>query len=302
MTSPSPQRILVTGGTGFVGRAFVSQLSASAHAVACLVRSPENLKDLKWNQILVGDLANPPWQEIERFRANVCVHCAWISTPGIYLSSPENKLHLEWSQSFLERLASTGVTHFVVLGTCIEYASESSPLSETTTLLNPLSHYAKAKNELRLWLEDFSLKNGTTFSWVRLFYPYGVGEHPQRFCSLLIQKFLRREGVAVKTPGSLKDYVHINDVGRALRTIVESRSVGPINLGSGCAVRMGDLAYEIASLCGSEQYLSLSDPPEIDPFPRVIADSSKLRALGWSPQVELKEGLKSLVAQLKSQL
>ncbi|MEI9864251.1 MAG: NAD-dependent epimerase/dehydratase family protein [Limisphaerales bacterium] len=57
-------------------------------------------------------------------------------------------------------------------------------------------------------------RTGWQFCWGRVFYPYGVGEHPARLCSSLIQKLQRGEKLVLKTPHSRKDYIYIEDLGR----------------------------------------------------------------------------------------
>jgi dTDP-6-deoxy-L-talose 4-dehydrogenase (NAD+) len=286
-------RILVTGGTGFLGSAFVRAAQRAGHAVAVLSRREAmgNVGPLT----LTGTVAKAPWREIENFAPEACIHAAWIATPGVYLEAPENRDWVNWSKSFLVRLAQFGVRHLSVLGTCIEYQITGRPLSEEYTPLLPASTYARAKCELHRRLGEGALPQGTALAWARVFYPYGEGEHPARLASSLIAKFRRGEAVTLKTPRSTKDYIHADDLAAALLSVVEQRFGGVINLGTGEGVTVESIARELGRLVGRPDLVLVPENPAADPLDYVVADATRLHSLGWRPQVPLAVGLRRLV-------
>ncbi len=233
-------KILVTGANGFIGSAFCRLALAHGHEIAGLIQPtkipPANFPagaKIIW---LKGTLAGPPWKDIERVQPDVCVHFAWIATPGVYLESPENEQYLQWSLDLVHGLRNIGVSHIVGAGTCIEYQISKTPLSESSTPVDPTTFYARCKNALRETLAAGAQKDGWDFCWGRVFYPYGVGEHPARLCSSLIQKLRRGEKLVLKTPDSLKDYIYIEDLAAAILLTVEKRFTGTINWGTGKGV------------------------------------------------------------------
>jgi nucleoside-diphosphate-sugar epimerase len=240
-------------------------------------------------------LGEVPWQEIDGFRADVCVHTAWITTPGVYLESPENERFRDLSLEFLRKLSGLGVRHIVGLGTCVEYQITDQPLSEDSTPVIPTTTYARCKNELRIALEADAQAKGLCFCWGRVFYPYGPGEHPSRLCSSIIQKLGRGEKITLKTPASTKDYIYINDLAAALLAVVEAKSRGAVNLGTGEGTSVRVLARGLAGLVGKRESIAEADPPDPDPFPYVVADATKLKGIGWRPAVTVEEGLRRLV-------
>ncbi len=286
-------RILVTGGTGFLGSAFVRSAQAAGHTIAVLSRQLVPMANgiLRLN----GSVAEPPWMEIERFAPEACLHAAWIATPGVYLDSPENQNWVAWSDALLVRLAQMGVNHLTVLGTCIEYGITGRPLAETATALNPVSPYARAKCELHRRLQSGVLPTSTSLAWARIFYPYGEGEHPARLASSLVAKLRRGEPVALKTPRSTKDYIHADDVASALLAVVGQRFAGAINVGTGEGVTVEAIAREIGQLVGRPDLITVPENPPNDPLDFVVADATRLRSLGWRPQVRLAVGLRRLV-------
>jgi nucleoside-diphosphate-sugar epimerase len=292
-------KILLTGATGFVGSAFTRLAVSREHSLAALVIPAENIPaglagspNLAW---LRGTLDEAPWRDIEAFAPEVCIHLAWITTPGVYLETPENEVFRDSSLRFLRRLRDLGTRHIVGIGTCIEYQITNAPLSEKDTPVVPTTLYARCKNDLRLALEADAREKDFLFSWGRVFYPYGPGEHPSRLCSAIIQKLSRGEKIVLKTPDSTKDYIYIQDLAEALLTVVEKRARGPINLGTGIGLSVREIARTVGRLMGKPELIEEANPPQVDPLGYVVADASRLRALGWTPRFDLVAGLKSLL-------
>jgi nucleoside-diphosphate-sugar epimerase len=295
-------KILITGGTGFIGSAFTRLALKRGHQVAGLTQPgrgiPATLPAHPQLQWLRGTLDEAPWKEIAKYQADVCIHGAWITTPGTYLESPENYRFLESSQTFLQRILDTGTSHIFGLGTCIEYQITNQPLSETGTPAAPATTYSKCKDALRQWLEAEARKRGFTGTWGRVFYPYGPGEHPARLCSALIARLSAGETLRLKTPQSIKDYIFIEDLAEALLTVVDQRPAGIINLGTGTGVSVREIADQLGELLGRPELVQEQIPPELDAFPFVVADAGRLKSLGWQSRTNLRQGLSRLISQL----
>jgi len=299
-------KIFVTGATGFIGSAFCRLALAHGHEIAGLIQPGKNPppnfspgEKMTWFQ---GTLARLPWTNIKQFQPDVCVHLAWIATPGVYLESPDNEQYLQWSLDLAHGLREIGVNHIVGAGTCIEYQISNAPLSEDRTPLNPTTPYARCKNALRETLEAEAQKDGWHFCWGRIFYPYGVGEHPARLCSSLIQKLLRGETLALKTPDSRKDYIYIEDLAAAILLTIEEKFVGTINWGTSVGISVREIADTVAGMLGRPELVVDQNPAAPDPFPFVVADASRLKHLGWQPQVDLQTGLARLIEAFEADL
>jgi len=293
-------KILLTGPTGFVGSAFTRLALSRGHQVAGLVIPSESVptdlpagKDLLW---LRGTLTEAPWGEIAEFAPDVCLHTAWITTPGIYLESPENMRFKNDSLQFLSKVQELGAGYIFSLGTCVEYKITHEPLSEDRTPVDPTTTYARCKNELRLEMEAKARAGGFGFCWGRVFYPYGPREHPSRLCSSIIEKLRRNEKIVLKTPKSTKDYIYIEDLAEALLTVLDKQYRGTINLGTGIGVSVGEIAQALGAMMGKPQLIEEANPPQVDPLGYVVADVSRLRGLGWKPAHDLPQGLQKLLA------
>lgn len=297
-------KLLLTGATGFIGSAFLTLAASRGHEVAALVRPGKELPPA-WSQLpgvraVPGTLDDAPWDAIAGFRPEACVHSAWIATPGVYLESPENHQYQASSLAFLRRARECGAAQSVVLGTCIEYQTGTSPFSEMHTPLAPATTYARCKDALRVaWQEDCRVHGGS-LAWARVFYPYGPGEHPARLCSTAIRKLRSGQKVTVKSPNCPKDYIYIDDLVEALLAVVEQQFSGPINLGTGTGTTVGEVARTIGELLHRPDLIELANPPEPDPLGEVIADAGRLHALGWRARVSLRDGLARLIQSTAS--
>lgn len=291
-------KILLTGATGFIGSSFARLALSRGHQVAGLIIPGEAIpKQLPAGPSLTwfrGTLGQAPWPDITAFAADACVHAAWITTPGIYLESSENERFRDASLEFLSNLVGSGTRYILGLGTCIEYQNSNQRLVEDTALIAPTTTYARCKDELRQALEVAAKRRGFTFCWGRVFYPYGPGEHPSRLCSGIIQKLARGETITLKTPQSTKDYIFIDDLARAILVAAERRFSGAINFGTGVGTSVLAIAQHLGFLVGRSDLIQAAAKPELDPFPFVVADASRVKSLGWSPAVTVEDGLRRL--------
>lgn len=247
-------------------------------------------------EIALGDLATTPWDQVDRFAPEAALHLAWIATPGTYLTSPENDEWLERSKAWFRRAHEAGVAHILGTGTCIEYAASTEPLNETTSALGPTFPYSQAKAALFEWLRTGGLGSSASWTWARVFYPYGPGEHRDRLCSSLIRQLREGRSLALKTPHSVKDYIYIDDVASAMCQIIEAGMHGAVNVGSGQGISIRALALHLARLLDADASL-VQSAAELsrDSLPVVIADNQRLRSTGWTPRIDHEEGLLRLI-------
>lgn len=280
-------KILVTGASGFVGGEVARRAVEAGHDVAALIRNG----NAPWGaHLMKGSIESPPWDQIRSFAPEVCLHCAWIATPGVYLDSPENDSLVEASAAFASGLLDCGLRHFIGTGTCFEYAPSPVPLSTNAPPPAANSPYAAAKIRLHGILPEL-LANKATYSWARIFYAYGPGEHPNRFPSVMFRNFAAGQPVTVRRPMDIVDYIHISDIGAAFLRLAESGAGGDFNVGSGIPVTVGDIASLAARFTGREDLLELHE--QSDTTGRV-ADLTGWKATGWQPLVRLEDGLRGM--------
>jgi nucleoside-diphosphate-sugar epimerase len=291
-------RILITGANGFIGQAVCGAALRRGHEILRFVRRVVQVPPPS-AQIIVGTLDEPPWSAIESFAPDVVLHLAWIASPAEYLTSPENERLLQQSQRFLTACVEMGVQHVSAAGTCLEYADSTISLNEFQSPLASTYAYSAAKVALYRWLETTMTTSDCKWTWFRIFYPYGPGEHPKRLPTMLIRHLAARQPVLLRTPSSVKDYLFIDDLAFAICVALEQGLTGPVNLGSGTGVQVRNMAKEIARLLGADPALvNEAEPPVCDSRPMQVADTGRLNALGWNAVTPLAQGLQLLARSL----
>jgi nucleoside-diphosphate-sugar epimerase len=112
----------------------------------------------------------------------------------------------------------------------------------------------------------------------------------------VIRRLLHGQQVPL-TPGEqVRDFLHIEDVARAVVAVVESKLSGAVNIGSGQPVTVRQIAEAIGALLGRPELIALgaqSYAPDDPMF--ILADNSKLKTTGWQPQLSLETGLRQTI-------
>jgi nucleoside-diphosphate-sugar epimerase len=291
--------IFITGASGFIGKATAGRLIAEGHRVVMLYKNyPDRLP--AGGIPVHGDLGvpDPAWFA---GGVDVFIHAAWIATPGEYLNSPLNGKFSEWSANLLPLLSEAAVRRVVGVGSCVECPPAGRKLEERLRYDLPAmkSPYVQAKLAWSYALAEWAHANDAEMVWARLFYPYGAGEHSERLPSFAIKRLRSGQILELKNPDSIKDYIHITDVARALATLATAPAArGVYHLGSGTGIAVRDLVLRIARLMSADATLVRDAVPSAtlpDPHPFHVASTSKLSALGWQPEVPLDSGLAELV-------
>jgi nucleoside-diphosphate-sugar epimerase len=289
----------VTGAAGFVGSRVTRALVAAGIEVHAVVRSePGTRLDGVNVRVERCDLADPAAVEevVARVRPEVCIHCAWIATPGEYLTSPENSTHELAAESLTRSLVGHGCARLVGVGTCFEYEPSDRPLAETNPL-GPTTPYARAKAAACERMSAATEGSATSFAWARLFYLYGPGEDQRRLVPSVAQALLSGEP-ARTTPGEQRrDFLHVDDVAGALTAVAQSTVTGAVNIGSGRAVSVREIVETLGRITERPDLVELGALPYADGDPMLVeADNSRLtEECGFTPQWSLEQGLRDTV-------
>lgn len=255
----SDKKILITGGTGFIGSALTRTLAAdNKKEIFVLSRSaqiPKSLKAVEDSiELVPGDILKPETYEknIRRASPDVVYHLAWYVKPGEYLNSPLNLDYLRRSLDFAEFIFNTGTKKLISTGTCFEYDVDYGYLSETTPE-KPKNLYSASKLALKCVLEQLSSRYGVSSIWARLFYQYGEYENPNRLVPHVINSLINNKKIELKSHGlQVRDYLHVSDVAQGLVLLLKENKTSVYNIGSGRPVTVRELVNEIEGALGKK--------------------------------------------------
>lgn len=276
-------RILVTGAAGYVGRQALVALHAAGHDVQGATRADADLMDREQTERLLA-----------RVRPTHLLHLAWITAHGAFWTHADNQRWLDATLSLLDGFAHQGGRRAVTVGSCAEYEwGGSTPLSESRTPRRPATPYGRAKLALCERAAELCRRHGLSHAHARLFFSYGPGEKPERLVPLVIRALLARRPIEISTPDSVRDYLDVRDVGRALAALTTGDTAGAINVAAGTGITVRDLVQVIAGITGHGERVSFRPSAAAD---AVVADAGRLsRELGFSPAIDLHTGLADAV-------
>ena len=295
-------RIFITGASGFVGAhltrialAAGAQILALAQPADPLARIADVVQDI---EVLRGDLADREkmYEQLAIFRPTAALHMAWYGEPGKYLYSPLNTALLKQSLDLLETLIAVGCKHTVMVGTCAEYDTSSIGVLREASPTHPETIYAAAKLSLSLMGQHMANGAGMNFAWARLFYLYGPGEHERRLIPALIRALHQGETFPATKGEQVRDYLHVEDVARALWHLTEQQLNGVFNVCSGEPITIRKLMETVEAVVERPGLIEFGALPyrQWEPM-SIVGDNSKLRAAGWQPRYTLREGLTQTV-------
>jgi nucleoside-diphosphate-sugar epimerase len=305
-------RVLLTGANGFIGSHLARRLVREGHQVMALIRpggDTRRISDLlsaltvaRCDLFATGDVS----LRVEEARAEVCFHLAWCAEPGSYLSSPANIDFLASTLHLAERFADAGGRRFVGIGTCFEYDTDFGYLSETTPTA-PRSLYAATKLSASLALSALAELRGMEAAWARVFYLYGPGEDERRLIPYVISSLLRNEPARLTEGRQIRDFLHVEDVAGAILALGSSDVRGPVNVGSGRPVSVGDVAMRIGDLLGRRDLVALGALGQKRDEPAFVCANNRLlrERTSWTPRYadeSLEEGLRSAIDWWRGEL
>ena len=293
------RRVLVTGAGGFLGRWAVPALESRGFEVQALRhRTDVNLLERGAIEALIAAV-----------RPTHLLHFAWIATPGLYWTSPENERWREAGAHLARAFFAAGGQRAVFAGSCAEYDwSRAGICAERTTPLADAegpapTAYAAAKLALAREVAGIADAAGGEVAWGRIFFQFGPGEHPARLVPGVVRSLLAGEE-ALCTPGTqVRSFLHAADVGDAFAALVDSGLTGPVNIGAAEQVTVAALVRMIAAGIGRPDLVRLGARPLPPGEPALLVpDVMRLRdELGWQPRFTLPDGIADTIAWWRSQ-
>jgi len=308
-------RILVTGGAGFLGSHLCDRLIRDGMDVLCVdnfyTGNKENISHLladKNFELMRHDITFPLYVEVDQVFNLACP-----ASPIHYQSDPvqTTKTSVHGAINLLGLAKRVGAKILQASTSEIYGDPEVHPQTEDYWgRVNPIglrSCYDEGKRCAETLFFDYHRQHALCIKVVRIFNTYGPRMHPNdgRVVSNFIVQALRNEDITIYGDGSqTRSFCYVDDLINGLIAIMatENSFTGPINLGNPFECTVVELANKIISLTNSRSKIVFKPLPEDDPKQRRPDIDLAQSKLNWSPKIPLDDGLKQTIRYFKDYL
>ena len=301
------QRVLVTGGAGFLGSFLCEQLIQQGHDVLALdnlstgnKRNIAHLLDNRNFEFIRHDVVEPILLEVD-----------WIFN----LACPASPVHYQYNPVKTIKTSILGAINMLGLAKRVKARILQASTSEiygdpevhpqtedywgSVNPIGPRSCYDEGKRVAETLMSDYRRQNGVDTRIIRIFNTYGPRMHPEdgRVVSNFIVAALRNEPLVLYGDGQqTRSFCYVSDlIEGILRMMQQENCPGPINLGNPGEFTIRELAEQVVELTNSRSQITYQPAREDDPGRRRPNIQLAREQLDWEPTVPLKEGLRHTI-------
>ncbi|WP_130861659.1 NAD-dependent epimerase/dehydratase family protein [Bacilliculturomica massiliensis] len=288
------KKVLLTGGTGFIGQHCIPVLLESGFDVYASYRKtiPERYtRNVKWIKADLLHGMNNIEETMGKVGIDYLLHLAWDLTPGEYQNSGNNLKWLKASLDLIEVFIKYGGKRIVTAGTCFEYDFSDGILKEDITPLMPDTLYGECKAAMYNVTKHFCSIQGISYAHGRVFYLFGPGENKKRVVPYVITELAQGHKPRCGSGVQRLDYLYVKDVAKAFVALLDTNIQGAVNIGSGEVFSLRSFLDKIQMEMGFEDMIEFADPVCGD-IKQIVANSARLRnEVGWKADYSIQSGV-----------
>lgn len=304
------KRILVTGGAGFIGSNLCARLLDEGDDIICLdnffTGSKDNIKKFIGNnrfELVSHDITKEYFAEVDQIYNLAC---------------PASPPHYQYNAIKTIKTSVLGIINMLGLAkrckATILQASTSEVYGDPKIHpqtedywgnVNPIgirSCYDEGKRCAETLMMDYHRQNNVDTKIVRIFNTYGpnMAQNDGRVVSNFILQALKNEDITIYGDGSqTRSFCYVDDLIEGLIRMMNSKLVGPVNLGNPSERTILDFAKLIIKLTNSKSQIIYKPLPSDDPTQRQPDISLAKKKLDWEPKIDIEEGLMKTINYFK---
>ena len=301
-------RILITGGTGFIGSHLCQRLLNEGNYIICLDNNftgkMENITSIKNHpnfEFIRHDITQPILLEVDQI-----YHLACPASPKAYQYNPIKTI----KTNILGTLNALGIAKRVKATILLTSTSEiygdptiNPQVEEYWGNVNPIgirSCYDEGKRVAETLMMEYNRSNQTQIRIARIFNTYGpnMDKDDGRVVSNFINQAINQQDITIYGTGDqTRSFCYVDDTVDALiRLMNQNKTNGPINIGNPYEMTMNELAQKILTLMPYSSSKIVYEPlPNDDPRQRKPDISKAKEYLDWTPSTKLEDGLNKTI-------
>lgn len=311
------EKVLVTGGAGFIGSHLCGYLISKGYNVVCidnfLTGAKKNIEGLLSDpkfEFIEADVTKPI-NQLTNQPINYIFHLASPASPVDYQNHPEETLlvNSQGTLNILNLAKDTGAKVLIastseIYGDPLEHPQKETYLGNVNTF-GPRSCYDESKRFAESATYVFIHKYDVDARVIRIFNTYGpnMQVNDGRVVSNFINQALKNEPITIYGDGSqTRSFCYVTDLVEGIfKAMFTDGTKGEVfNLGNPEEYSMNDLANKIKEMIGSSAEIVFKDLPPDDPKQRRPDITKAERVLNWKPQVNVDTGLQKTIDYYRS--
>ena len=308
------RRILITGGSGFIGSYLCEKLLDDGNEIICLdnhfTGKKENIRHLmgKSNfEFIRHDIIEPILLEVD-----------WI----LNLACPASPIHYQYNPVKTVKTNVLGVINMLGLAKRVDSRIMQASTSEIYGdpkqhpqkesywgYVNPIgirSCYDEGKRIAETLMMDYHRQNKVDIRIVRIFNTYGprMRADDGRVVSNFIVQTLQGHEITIYGDGTqTRSFCYVDDLVEVMiKMMKQNKIIGPMNIGNPIEFTIQELAKKIIEITGSKSKVKYLPLPQDDPTQRKPDITLAKKELGWQPKVQLQEGLIKTISYFENSL
>lgn len=274
-------KLLITGASGFIGKHLLEVPKLKHYEVLSPSSKELNLMDAKSIS-----------KYIRKNQPEYLIHLAWITNPGLYKTSLENVKWTRASECLFKEFYKMNGLKVVAAGTGLEYDQQWGYFLEGVTPTLPNTLYGKCKVYTNKILGLYP----HSYSWVRIFNAYGIGEPSSKIISNTISSLSKNQRVVVDNPNYIIDYIYVKDVANSIVELIYKSHRSEINLSTGIPLTNAEVVNYIGYRMDKEKLIFHNDK-NLDSM-MYVGNNSKLCNMGLAPKYSLKSGIDEMIDKM----
>lgn len=294
-------RILVLGGSGFLGSHIVDKFLAEKHDVTVYDLYPERFRrSPRGIKFVTGDFGNVgALGELIATGFDGVVHCVSTTTPKSSNESPEFDIqsNVIGTLNLLDICVRQKIGKLIFLssGGTVYGDIGDLDLVDESHAVRPMCSYGVSKLSIEHYLDVYRHLRGLDYVALRLSNPYGERQSPLRALGALtvfLHRTLKKQSVEIWGDGTVtRDFIYVGDVANAVYLATTKPVSGVFNVGTGTGLSLRQILHEIAKVVGREPSVTWLPSRSFD-VPRIVLDAKKLKAVtDWQCQTTIEDGV-----------
>lgn len=305
-------KILITGGTGFIGNHLCRRLLNEGHYIICLdnnfTGSMDNISDLQKNsnfEFIRHDITESILLEVDQI-----YHLACPASPKAYQYNSIKTI----KTNILGTMNALGIAKRTKARILLTSTSEiygdpkiSPQVEEYWGNVNPIgirSCYDEGKRVAETLMMEYHRNHNVNIRIARIFNTYGTNmdKNDGRVVSNFINQCLENKNITIYGEGlQTRSFCYVDDtVDGLIKLMNQTNTIGPVNIGNPYELTIKELALILLEKIETKSKIIYEDLPSDDPMKRQPCIKKAQKYLQWEPKIELKDGLDKTIKYFRS--